>query len=60
MAAGSGELDVLIWLKDNGCPLTDLVCSYAAEHNRTEILEWLKENEVVIYNSYFGGENNIN
>ncbi len=57
MAAGGGKLEVLIWAYENGCPLTDLVCSYASEHDQTEIINWIKENQYPIYKEYFGRRN---
>ena len=39
-AAGSGHLEILQWVRSNGCPWDGSVCSYAASHDHLEVLKW--------------------
>ena len=43
-AAKSGHLDVLQWLKMNGCPIGVDTCSYAAKNGHLDVLQWLRTN----------------
>ena len=43
-AARWGRLDVLKWLRANGCPWNVFSCVKAAEGGQLEVLKWLKEN----------------
>jgi hypothetical protein len=41
--AQSGNLNLLQWARENGCPWNKLTCSYAASRS-LEILQWAREN----------------
>ena len=43
-AAKNGHLEVLKWLRENGCPWDDWTCLYAAEYGHLEVLKWVREN----------------
>lgn len=43
-AAGNGHLDILQWLRENGCPWDDRTCIYAASGGHLEALRWAMEN----------------
>jgi hypothetical protein len=36
-------LNILIWAIENGCPLDEYTCSYAAEYGHLNILQWAIE-----------------
>ena len=45
-AAAGGHLDVLKWLRNEGCPWDEWTCSAAANVGHLEVLKWLrKEND---------------
>ena len=39
-----GHLDVLQWLRANGCPWDTNTCIYAAKGGHFELLKWAKAN----------------
>lgn len=39
-AAEGGHMDLLLWLKAQGCPLSVRVCELASKSNQLHILEW--------------------
>ena len=39
-----GNLEVIKWLKENGCPWDTRTCTFAALNGHLEVLKWLKEN----------------
>ncbi len=43
-AAENGNLDVMKWLKENGCPWDENTFKYAVVHGNLENMKWLKEN----------------
>ena len=43
-AAGSGNLELVQWLRDEGCPWDCWTCYYAVDYGRVEVLRWLREN----------------
>ena len=40
----NGHLEVLKWLRENGCPWDMLTYSNAAKNGHLYVLKWLKEN----------------
>ncbi len=44
IAAKYGQLDVLQWLRENGCPWNAVTCSAAAEGGHLSCLQWRREN----------------
>ncbi len=44
LAAGSGNLELLQWLRANGCAWDEDTCAYAARHGRMHVLQWLRAN----------------
>jgi hypothetical protein len=44
-AAGKGNLEILKWAHENGCPWDDSTPNNAAITGKLESLEWLHENE---------------
>ena len=43
-AAGGGNLELVRWLRGEGCPWVWETCSYAVENGHVEVLRWLREN----------------
>ena len=43
-AAGSGQLEVLQWLRANDCPWDEKTCSQAACVGHLEVLQWARAN----------------
>jgi hypothetical protein len=43
-AASAGHLEVLQWLRANGCHWDEETCSRAAEGGHLEVLQWLRAN----------------
>ncbi len=43
-AAGSGNLELLQWLRANGCAWGDTTCATAAQHGHLHILKWARVN----------------
>ena len=43
-AAGSGNLELVQWLRANGCDWCDHACGEAAEGGHLEVLQWLRAN----------------
>ena len=43
-AAKSGNLELVQWLRGEGCPWDSLMCSFAIEHDHVEVLRWAREN----------------
>ena len=43
-AAEGGQLEVLKWLRENGCPWCERTCMSAAKGGHLEILKWAREN----------------
>ena len=44
MAAWGGHLEVLQWLRGEGCPWNWRTCSRAVENGNVEVLRWAREN----------------
>jgi len=44
VAATGGQLEVLQWLRTNGCPWNADTCSVAATGGHLEVLQWLRAN----------------
>ena len=44
LAAEEGQLEILKWLRANGCPWDEWTCSIAAYRGHLEVLHWLREN----------------
>ncbi len=40
---GLGNLPLLKWLREQGCPWNKNTCSYAAERGQLEVLKWARE-----------------
>ena len=43
-AAGSGNLELVRWLRDEGCDWSVWACRFAAETGRLQVLQWLRAN----------------
>jgi hypothetical protein len=43
-AAKNGHLELLRWMRANGCPLGERTCSDAAQAGHLEVLQWLRAN----------------
>ena len=43
-AAGHGNLELVQWLRDEGCPWGTLTTHWAVAYGRVEVLRWLREN----------------
>ena len=43
-AAGSGNLELVQWLRANGCPWDYVTCHYAIDKGHVEVLRWAREN----------------
>ena len=43
-AASGGHIEILGWLRDNGCPWTRWACTTAAAGGRLEVMKWLRQN----------------
>jgi len=41
-AAGGGHLEMLKWLRSEGCPWDEYICNAAAYCGHLEMLEWLR------------------
>jgi hypothetical protein len=39
-----GQLEVLEWLRENGCPWNESTCAYAAWDGHLELLQWARAN----------------
>jgi hypothetical protein len=39
-SAGSGNLEMLQWLRSKGCPWNEWVCYHAAMNGHLEMLQW--------------------
>merc|ERR1711957_97881 len=44
-AAKGGHLEVLKWLREEGCPWDEVTCYVAAANNELGVLRWALENE---------------
>jgi hypothetical protein len=44
-AAEGGHLEVLKFLREDGCPWSKTICRYAASNGHLHVLKWLRENE---------------
>ena len=42
-AARSGNVEMMTWFLEQGCPLDGMLCTGAAEYGRLEVLMWLRE-----------------
>ena len=42
--AGSGNLELLKWMRENGCPWDKFTCSAAAHGGQLEVLQWARAN----------------
>ena len=54
-----GNLDLLIWFKNNGLELYSDICAEAAYYGRLDILEWAKSNDCpwdkqTVFNAIYG------
>ena len=43
-AAGSGNLELIQWLRAEGCPWDEWTCSNAVHYGHVEVLRWAREN----------------
>ena len=43
-AAASGNLELVRWLRAEGCPWNRWTCSYAVNKGHVEVLSWVREN----------------
>ena len=43
-AASSGNLELVQWLRGEGCPWDHWTCFYAVECDHVEVLRWAREN----------------
>ena len=43
-AAAEGHLEVLKWVRQNGCPWNKRTCAYAALGGNLEVLKWARQN----------------
>jgi hypothetical protein len=43
-AAENGNLEMLQWLRERGCPWNNYVCRSASELCHEEMLQWIHEN----------------
>ena len=43
-AVQSGKLELVQWLRAEGCPWHHLTCEYAVEKGHVEVLRWAREN----------------
>ena len=43
-AARSGNLELVQWLRGEGCPWSYLTCIYAIDQGHVEMLRWAREN----------------
>ena len=43
-AAGSGNLELVRWLRAERCPWNHWTCYYAVDYGRVEVLRWVREN----------------
>jgi hypothetical protein len=44
IAAKNGWLDLLQWVRKNGCDWNSWTCAFAAEEGHLEILKWARQN----------------
>ena len=44
-AAAKGQLEVLKWLRANGCPWDEKTCASAAQAGHLEVLQWARAND---------------
>ena len=44
MAAQNGHLEVLQWLRANGCPWDTDTCYHAVDQGHVEVLRWVRAN----------------
>ena len=42
--AGSGNLELVEWLRGKGCPWDWYTCQFAVENGHVEVLRWAREN----------------
>src|SRR5207302_593118 len=42
-AASNGNLKMLQWLREKGCPWDASTCSYAAQGGHLEVLQWARD-----------------
>jgi hypothetical protein len=42
--AARGDLQMLRYARENGCPWSESLCVHAATHGRLEVLRWAREN----------------
>jgi hypothetical protein len=50
-AARTGDIDLLMWLRANGCPWGLYMCESAAESGHLDVLRWLVENGCPFFNA---------
>ena len=43
-AASSGNLELVQWLRGEGCPWSYLTCYWAVKQGHVEVLRWAREN----------------
>ena len=48
-AASRGHLEVLKWLRENGCEWNSSTCNNAALEGHLEVLKWAHENGIVAH-----------
>ena len=44
-AAGSGNPELVQWLRGNGCPWSSYTCYWAVDQGHVETLRWAREND---------------
>jgi len=59
-SAHGGQLKVLKWARENGCPWNEWTCEYAASGGHLEVLKWARKNgcpwnEWTCYKAAYGG-----
>ncbi|CAB9521857.1 ankyrin repeat protein [Seminavis robusta] len=42
-AAGHGQLEILKWARENGCPWNEDTCEMASSGGYLEVLKWARE-----------------
>lgn len=53
--AGTGNLETLKWLRENGYGYSFSSITYAAKGGHLEVLQWLKDNDYPLYGSQWEG-----
>ena len=40
----SGNLELVKWLRNEGCPWDTIMCDYVVHHGHVKVLRWAREN----------------